>query len=358
MSRVVVTGATGNIGSSVVQALCARGHQVVGVARRPPPGPTRATRGVEWSTLDLAHPACEPLVRDVVSGADAVVHLAWAFHPMRRPDRLERGCVDVLDTVARSALGHSDAHLIHVSSVAVYSPRTTDARVDEHWPRDGIPGANYSRLKVAAEQLLEERTAQLRAPDRVAVLRPSLVGQYAAGGPMLRCGAPAWLPGGLLRHVPVVPVDDRFGLQMVHADDVADAVVRVVEAGATGAFNLAADRLVRGPDVAAALQARPVPVRQEAARAAMAALWHTHLNPLDPGWVDMALQAPWVDTSRARDVLGWEPLHTGLDVLEELVRGMADGAGGCETGALRPRRVGDGLRRTLTRGTVARRVLT
>jgi nucleoside-diphosphate-sugar epimerase len=211
---------------------------------------------------------------------------------------------------------------------------------------------------VAAEHLLEERTEQLGASGRVAVLRPSLVGQYAAGGPMLRCGAPALLPSRVLRHVPVVPVDARFGLQMVHADDVADAVVRVVEARATGPFNLAADRLVRGPDVAAVLRARPVPVRQEVARAGMAASWHAHLHPLDPGWVDMALQAPWVDTSRARDVLGWEPLHTGLDVLEELVRGMANGAGGSPTGALRPRRVADGLWRALVRGTVARRVLT
>jgi nucleoside-diphosphate-sugar epimerase len=358
VSRVVVTGATGNIGSAVVRALQGRGHDVVGLARRPPARTTAATPPVTWETADLDHPQCEPLLRSLVAHADAVVHLAWAFQPMRRPRYLARACVGVLDLVARTTLAHSDARFVHVSSVAAYSPRRTEELVDEDWPRDGIPGATYSRLKVEAERALAARTGQWHAAGRVAVLRPCLVGQYDAGGPMLRCGAPAWLPGGLLRHVPVVPVDERFGLQMVHADDVADAVLRVVEQRAHGSYNLAADGLVRGADVAAALRARPVRVRQEVARSAVAAAWHAHLHPLDPGWVDMALQAPWVDTRRAREVLGWRPLHSGVDVLGELLRGMADGAGGCRSGALRPRSVLDGVRRGLVNGPVSRRALT
>jgi nucleoside-diphosphate-sugar epimerase len=174
---------------------------------------------------------------------------------------------------------------------------------------------------------------------------------------MLRCGLPALLPSGTLGRLPAVPVDGRFGLQMVHADDVADAILRVVEQRAVGAFNLAAEPLVRGRDIATAVGGRPVPVPQGLARALVEGTWHAHLHPLDPGWVDMALQAPWVDSGRAHTVLGWHPVHTSRDVLEELVRGMAIGAG-ADTGALRPRKVADGIRRSITQGSVARRTLT
>ena len=72
----------------------------------------------------------------------------------------------------------------------------------------------------------------------------------------------------------------------------------------------------------------------------------------------MALQAPWVDSRRARSALGLRPTQSGCDVLQELVQGMVTGAGGDDTGALRPRRGRDGLRRALSEGPVAHRTLT
>lgn len=354
--RVVVTGASGNLGTALLGVLRDRGHEVDAVARRPPPrvAPYDVAR---WSALDLALPASETRLRELLRGADALVHLAWALQPMRRPDYLRAASVALLERVVGAALDVGVGHVVHTSSVAVYSPRTTASLVDEGYPRAGVPTATYSQLKVAAEAALDRLVAGAGAQHRAAVLRPTLLGQYAAGGPMLRCGLPGVVPGALLRHVPVVPVDPAFGIQLVHARDVADAVVRVVERRASGAFNLAAEPLLRGHDIAAALGARPVPLRQEHTRAVLAAAWRAHLHPLDPGWVDMALQAPWVDTTRAREELGWRPRHTAREVLAELVRGMADGAGTASP-ALRPRRVLEAVTRGLRAGTVARRELT
>jgi UDP-glucose 4-epimerase len=354
--RIVVTGGSGNIGTALLRALAGRGHDVQAVARRPP-GPAAAPSEVSWTALDLADERCEPALGELVRSTDAVVNLAWAFQPMRRPAYLRRSTVGILERVARATLSESATHLVHVSSVAAYSPRRSERRVDEDWPREGIPGATYSRLKVEAERSLEALTTAAAAEGRVTVVRPCLVGQYAAGGPMLRCGAPGPFPGTLVGRLPFAPVDARFGLQLVHADDVADALTRVVEQRVMGSFDLAAEPLLRGPDFAEALRARPVPLPQRAARRAMAALWHVHLSPLDPGWVDMAQQAPWVAASRARETLGWQPTRSARDVLDELLRGMADGAGLGE-GALRPRTVGDGIRRAAYHGTVARRGLT
>ena len=353
--RILVTGASGNIGTALLRTLSGRGHDLHAVARRPTSSP--AMSEATWTGLDLSDPACEPVLGDLVSSADAVVNLAWAFQPMRRPAYLRRATVGILDRVARAALATPSTHLVHVSSVAAYSPRRSESRTDEDYPREGIPGANYSRLKVEAERSLDALVGAARADGRVTVVRPCLVGQYAAGGPILRCGAPAAFPGPFVGRLPLVPVDERFGLQLVHSDDVADALTTIVEGRVPGSFNLAAEPVLRGPDFAEALRAHPVRLRQQAARAAMNVLWRGRLSPLDPGWVDMAQQAPWVTSARARDVLGWTPAHSAGDVLDELVRGMADGAG-LGQGALRPRRVWDGIRRTASQGPVSRRRLT
>lgn len=352
--KIVVTGATGNLGTALLRALKRRGHHVHGVARRPP---VTGSADVVWSGLDLAEAACLPRLQRLVDDADAVVNLAWAFHPMRRPAYLQRACVGILERVAGLVLAAEQTRLVHVSSVAVYSPRRSETRVDEDWARGGIPGATYSQLKVEAERMLSTAASSAGAQDRVCVVRPCLVGQFEAGGPMLRCGAPAVFPARVLNRLPVVPVDERFGIQLVHADDVADVIVRILERRAAGAFNVAAEPVLRGRDVADVLGGRPIPVRQEVSRALLAAAWRAHVNPLDPGWVDMALQAPWVDSGRARELLGWTPRHDARDVLRELVSGMALGAGS-GTSALRPRRLGDGIRRCVTRGSVAQRTLT
>ena len=72
--RIVVVGATGNVGTSLLAALQQQGtHDVAGLARRPP----RDAGGVDWIRADIRHDDLEAAFR----GADAVVHLAWAIQP-------------------------------------------------------------------------------------------------------------------------------------------------------------------------------------------------------------------------------------------------------------------------------------
>ena len=81
------------------------------------------------------------------------------------------------------------------------------------------------------------------------------------------------------------------------------------------------------------------------------ALWQTGVAPLDPGWLEMAFRVPFMDTGRARDVLGWQPRHTAREVLDEVVAGMADRAGG-PFPPLRSRTPGDELGHLLRHGPV------
>lgn len=349
--RIVITGASGNVGSALVRRLARdRTHELVGVVRRPP---EHDPHGVEWTSLDLTDDADAGALAHACAGADAVVHLAWGFQPSHREAYLRDlgvgGTARVIDAVVSADV----PHLVHMSSVGAYSPKRDDAPVDETWPTGGVPTSMYSRHKAAAESLLDELAVD--APDVVVTrMRPGIVGQHSAGSALLRYGLPAVVPAALLRHVPLVPVDAGLVIPMVHADDVADAIARVLEARAPGAFNLAADPPVTARDVADALGARLVHVPSAVVRAAVSASWHARLQPLDPGWIDMGYSVPLLDTTRARTELGWVPATDGRSVLEETLAGMAD-TSSSRTAVLRPRSVAGGLVRALRRGPVSSR---
>jgi hypothetical protein len=54
----------------------------------------------------------------------------------------------------------------------------------------------------------------------------------------------------------------------------------------------------------------------------MSAAWHARLQPTDPSWLDMAMQVPTMDCSRAQGVLGWRAEHSATESLSELYRGI------------------------------------
>jgi UDP-glucose 4-epimerase len=62
-------------------------------------------------------------------------------------------------------------------------------------------------------------------------------------------------------------------------------------------------------------------------RAGAQLTYKLHLQPSDVGWVDMALQAPLLDSTRARTELGWEPQHSAEDAIRDLLDGLAGDKG-------------------------------
>ena len=167
--------------------------------------------------------------------------------------------------------------------------------------------------------------------------------QGDAGSAILRYGLPAFLPSSALRLVKVLPLDPALVIQAVHTPDVADAIARALERRIGGAFNLAADPPLSASDIAAALGARLVPAPRAVLRAAVAAGWNLGVQPLDPGWIDLAFAVPLMDSGRARRELGWEPRTDARTALAELVAGMKSGRG-TSSAPLRPRAVAAELR--------------
>lgn len=357
--KVVVTGATGNVGTALVDHLLTSRDdvEVLGLARRVPTStpPVLAPYGerLSWAGLDLSDDACRPALRGALTGADAVVHLAWGFQPSHAPDYLEELGVGGTRRVLQAAGEEGVGHLVHLSSVGAYSPKVDDVPVEEHYPTNGIQTSMYSRHKAAAERLLDGHEATGAGP-RIARMRPGIVGQRDAGSALLRYGLPGLVPGRAVTLLPLLPLDSSLLVPMVHATDLADAIGRVLERGATGAFNIAAPTPITPEDIAGALGARHVHAPGRFLRAVVSASWQAHLQPLDPGWVDLALQVPLQDTRRATAELGWSARRTAVSTLEEVVTGMRDSASG-STAVLRPRSVARNLRERLSHGPIAGR---
>ncbi|MDP2772563.1 MAG: NAD-dependent epimerase/dehydratase family protein [Nocardioides sp.] len=352
--RIAVTGATGNLGSALLRVLARDGeHEVVGVVRRPPaPPPGHGSSSVEWVKADLTGD-CGDRLAEAFRGADAVVHLAWGFQPSHDVGYLERLGVSGTQQVAEAVATAGVPHLVHVSSIGAYSPRRGPEPISEDYPTDGVPGSPYSAHKVAAERLLDTFEAQ-HHDIAVARMRPGIIGQRSAGSALLRYGLPALVPSLVLRAVPLLPLDRRLEIPMVHADDVADAIVRTIAKRAGGAFNVAAPTVITVEHLAGALGAHHVQVPATVVRRAAELSWRAHLQPVDPGWIDLAYGVPILDTTRAADELGWSPRTDGPEVLEEVVAGMRTRSSDA-TPPLRPRTVPGSLGWSLRAGSVSRR---
>jgi nucleoside-diphosphate-sugar epimerase len=326
-------------------------YDIVAVARRVP---DHAAMGKSrWESIDLSSRDCEHQLRQVLGGADAVVHLAWAFQPSHQVHYLEAVGVGGTQRVLEACTSTGGGQVVHMSSVGAYSPKRGADPVTEDWPVDGVPSSSYSRHKAAAERLLDslEQSAHGTA---VARLRPGIIGQRSAGSALLRYALPVLLPARTIGAVPVLPMPGGLTIAMVHADDVADAIVRVLRQRAVGAFNLAAAMPVTSAMIAEALGARWVETPARLVRALMLATWQARLQPVAPGWLDLGCAAPALDSSRAGHELGWSPTIDALGVLRETIEGMSHASAG-STAVLRRRTVTSELSELLSRGPVSHR---
>lgn len=321
--RVVVFGATGNAGTSFIRAAASdpQIEEVVGVARRVPDDSMPKTR---WVSADITTDDLGPLVQ----GADAVVHLAWLIQPSRDPATLHSVNVDGSRRVFDACVAEKVPALVYASSVGAYSLGPKDRPVDESWPTAGVATSFYSRHKAITERMLDGIEAG-HPSLRVVRLRPGLIFKRGSATEQRRLFAGPFLPRRMLRRelIPVVPDIERLRFQCVHSHDIGEAYRLAVTSDVRGPFNVAADPILGVPELAELLGARPIEMRAATVYALCNLTYRLRLHPTPPGWLDLALHTPVMDTTRARDVLGWAPRYDSRETLLELIDGMRDGAG-------------------------------
>lgn len=327
--RVVITGATGNVGTALIERLVhdSQVETIVGVARRIPP---YEQPNVVWRQADVAEDDLSATMRET----DVVVHLAWQIQPGRDVRELWRVNIGGSRNVFDAAAAAQVRGLVYASSVGAYSPAPDrDEPVSEDHPTDGIPSSSYARQKAYVERLLD--AFELAHPQtRVVRLRPALTFQRSAATEVRRLFLGSLFPNRVATRAPVLPDVQGLRFQAVHADDVAEAYRLVLHHMMQEAwdrlpsvFNIAAPPTLTLQTVAELIGARTVRVPQLVVRPAAALTWWLRLHPVEPGWVDLALNAPLMDTRRARGALGWKPQRTARHALAELLNGIAAGAG-------------------------------
>ncbi|ORV85283.1 epimerase [Mycobacterium interjectum] len=318
---VAVTGPTGEIGISAVTALEREPavETIIGMARRPFDPVSCGWQKTVYQQGDILD---REAVDDLVAQADVVVHLAFIIMGSREESsRINlQGTRNVFEATVAA---ERPRRLVYTSSVAAYGYHSDNpVPLTEDVPTRGSAEHYYSEQKAACEALLADVTRG--SSLEVFVLRPCVV-----AGPKATALADAmpWnqLPGPV-RAVskvapmlkPVVP-DPGFPLQLVHHDDVAEAIALAATAPAPpGAYNIAADGVVTISEVAKALGGRPVRVPAVAASAASAAISRVPFVPSMLEWLHVARTSVVMDTTKARTQLGWRPVHSAQETLAAL----------------------------------------
>ncbi len=323
---VAVTGPTGTFGAGLVPLLQDddRVRRVVGVARRPFDPAERGWTKMTYRPGDVRN---ADALREAFTGADVVVHLAFLITGNDTRETTRAVNVDGTLTAYRAAVAAGARRFVHASSVAAYGFHPDNPeRISEDWPTRPAARLFYAQEKAEVEQLL---TAEAAGTPGTALylLRPSVVlGPNAVGakdvlpGPLAPLGRrlfgrPRRLP------VPVPLLAPELPVQFVHEDDVGRALqLCVVAAGPPGPYNIAGDGVLTLADVVREFGGLPIPL--PAAPAQLAARGAARLPFLPPAaeWVEALSRPAIMDTSRAKERLGWQPRHTGLEALRATLR--------------------------------------
>lgn len=320
-----MTGPTGEIGLSAVGALEREStvERIIGMARRPFEPAARGWTKTEYRRGDILD---YQAVGALVAEADVVVHLAYLIMGSRAESR-RVNIVGMRNVVEATVASRRARRLVYTSSVAAYGfHRDNPVPLTEDVPARGSRELYYSEQKAACEALLREIIAG--SDVRAYVLRPCVVAGPTA---TVLADSMPWrqvsrrLPGalrslgGLIQSaLPLLP-DPGVPLQLVHQDDVAAAIrLAVTGAGQPGAYNLAGDGEVFLRDIAAATGTRAVRIPRAAAVFASSLVPHLPMVPSIAEWIYVVHSPVIMDTSRAKNVLGWRPRYTSRETLSAL----------------------------------------
>ncbi len=216
MTRALVTGATGFVGSNLARRLCAQGWSVRGLVRA-----SSRTELLNELDVELAQGRLDdPDSLDAaVRGVDVVFHLAGRTAAYRA-EEFDRDNVEGTRAVARACAAQSTPPtLVFVSSLAAGGPGTIDRPRREADPEQ--PVSHYGRSKLAAEAAAAA-TAGL-AP--LSIVRPPMVFGQADRASLQLFRSMKFLP------VHPVPWLRRLPLSVVHVADLCEALVLVAQRG-------------------------------------------------------------------------------------------------------------------------------
>jgi nucleoside-diphosphate-sugar epimerase len=306
-SDIVLTGAAGSLGRRVGRRL-EEASDVARVVAIDLVEPEVIGRRTSFHAADLATGELKPLLE----GIDTVIHLAFATGPELDDDGTARANVEGTRRLLDAAGAVGVRHVVLVSSATVYGawpanpvPLTEEAAVRPN------PGAGYPVQKAEVERLGAEWAAD-HPGTTVTVLRPAVA---------VAEGDRSWLAHSLGLTAGLRAGSDDTPLQLLHLDDLADAVELARRARLDGPFNVAPDGWLSGEQARALAGAPPfVRLPEKVVTAAAGFLWRWRVGHMPPGLVPYTMH-PWVVANDRIKAAGWVPAHSNEETYVDATEG-------------------------------------
>jgi nucleoside-diphosphate-sugar epimerase len=322
---VAVTGPTGTFGFGLMPLLQDddRVQRIVGIARRPFDPNEHGWTKMEYRRGDVRDPDA---LTQAFDGADVVVHLAFLIVGGSR-DTARAINVEGTLNAFRAAAAAGATRFVYASSVAAYGfHRDNPVGMTEEWPTRPADQLFYAQEKAELEHLLREEAAAHPELSLYLLRPPVVLGPHSVGakdllpGPLAPLGRR--LQGNFRRlPVPVPAFVPDIPLQFIHEDDVGSALLQcVVGAGPPGAYNIAADGVMSAVEVARELGVVPVRLPARPVQAAARAFSRIPRLPAVLGWTEAVSHPAVMDTTRAKDELGWSPRYSAVEALRATLR--------------------------------------
>lgn len=327
---MAVTGVTGTVGRGLVPLLESdpRIRKVIGLSRRPWDPRAERLRKVEHRQVDVRD---LPSLRVALEGVDAVVHLAFALYGFRQdPKTLAQVNVNGSRNVLIAAAAGGARRFIYTSSAAVYGfGAERPSRVDEDAPIDRGQRHFYAHHKAEVEQSLLGELAGLPKVQWTFFRPCAIVGPHAFGAadhllprPIRRAALSALAVTGAAGLTPPVP-GPPVPLQFVHESDVGQAIHRALSVnGKRSIYNLGGSGMVAPAEIPRLVGLRTLPLPATLTRRAFNAGARLPYLPPGIGWTQLLTHPLELDTTRARQELGWRPVFSSREAVASTRRAL------------------------------------
>lgn len=296
--KILLTGATGYIGSVIAEKLSGAGHQVVGLARSDASAKALEARGLEVVRGDLGLPQS---LADAARTVDGVINAAGFqvdgadFFASLSAERRALGALI-------SGLGDDGKPLIHLSGTAVLGDTGTQVFDEETPPAPSL----------FAERIETENDVLEAKGVRGIVLRPPNVYGRSDGRAVL---AVLRMAGQSLGALPYATGTADNKWSFVHVDDLADLFVLALDKAKAGElFHTGAEAGLRTGAIAQAVS-RSIQLEGKTVEMDIPALGEAlGVPPLAPYWASNSQSS----SEKARRLLGWQPKHEQM--LQEIAQ--------------------------------------
>ncbi|MEJ4113021.1 NAD-dependent epimerase/dehydratase family protein [Corynebacterium kroppenstedtii] len=293
---VALTGATGAVGGALLNRLRSKDSvsEIVILGRRCPQDLPSNVRFVRW---ELGQPWPEN------EHADVLVHSAFIMEDTKEQSRATELNVNGMSVLFSSAVAAGVKEITFVSSANAYGLRSGLPALTEDDAITDAPGHFYLHHKYLCENIIHA-LQKVNPETKYSIVRPCMV-----TGEGVNNSALATLTASTVLY----PKPDFSRYQFVSADDIADAIIRIMESDHGGVYNICPDDSLTVREVAEALGHRAVHVPISVTRRASDIGFALGVIPFSSRWVTYG--DPVMNPDKARRELGWSASEGSRDAL-------------------------------------------